>query len=137
MNFGVYFIFFFRWFELNEKMRWTSEHLGALNDHLSSYSYVDGYQPSVSDTVLHNSLLESQVDTAVYEHLNRWFNHLKSFENEKFGGNPLSVEHILASLEPPTKKVRYCAQVGKSQNALYTVYRLYIFMNWYTKFCKI
>jgi len=51
--------------------------LQKLNQHLSSKSYIEGYQPSKSDTAAFDQIKSSP--SSEYVHVLRWYNHIKSF----------------------------------------------------------
>jgi elongation factor 1-beta len=56
----------------------TAAGMDALNTHLASHSYVDGYTPSQAD-VSTASQLTLAIDGAKYVHLHRWLSHILSF----------------------------------------------------------
>ncbi|KAK7066398.1 hypothetical protein SK128_013825 [Halocaridina rubra] len=84
---------------MNTDTTWSTERLQSLEYHFTNYSYVRGYQPTVSDTILLSSLKQCKEDLTCYIHLSRWLNHIKSFENEKLEGMPESLEDILSGFE--------------------------------------
>lgn len=55
--------------------------LKKLNDYLVDKSYIEGYQPSQADTGVFNGL--KAAPAADYSHALRWYNHIKSYGNEK------------------------------------------------------
>ncbi|XP_034035848.1 elongation factor 1-beta isoform X2 [Thalassophryne amazonica] len=55
--------------------------LGVLNDFLSERSYIEGYVPSQADVVVFEAI--STPPTADLCHALRWYNHIKSYQNEK------------------------------------------------------
>lgn len=59
----------------------SNEGLKALNEYLSSHSYIEGYTPSQSDVVIFNEVKE--VDGSKYPHLKRWFTHISSFDQQE------------------------------------------------------
>jgi len=52
--------------------------LKKLNEHLRDRSYIEGYQPSQSDTAAFEQI-KSAPSANDYLHVLRWFNHVKSF----------------------------------------------------------
>merc|ERR1711970_1482333 len=63
----------------------TSSGLKALNEHLATRSYVEGYVPCQADVSFLSSL--SSTPSTEYCHLARWYRHIKSFsakEQEAF-----------------------------------------------------
>jgi len=71
----------------------TSAGLKALNEHLATRSYIEGYVPSQSDVSIFSSL--SSTPSAEYCHLARWYRHIKSFsakEQEAFPEAPKSTQ---------------------------------------------
>jgi elongation factor 1-beta len=52
--------------------------LDALNKHLATRSYVEGYTPSSDDVNAFNKI-SRPVDDGKYPHVSRWFNHINSF----------------------------------------------------------
>ena len=52
--------------------------LKALNEHLSTRSYVEGYKPSAADSALLPQLSAS-IDSTKYPHAARWLHHIASF----------------------------------------------------------
>jgi elongation factor 1-beta len=61
--------------------------LKKLNDHLKTKSYIEGYQPSQSDTAAFEQI-KSTPSAGDYVNVVRWFNHIKSFGDlrKKFPG---------------------------------------------------
>ncbi|KAG8991635.1 Translation elongation factor 1 beta [Tulasnella sp. JGI-2019a] len=55
--------------------------LKQLEEHLSTRSYVDGYEPSQSDVGVYTSLGKAP-DAATYPHAARWYQHITSWEAE-------------------------------------------------------
>ncbi|KAG8952094.1 Translation elongation factor 1 beta [Tulasnella sp. 424] len=55
--------------------------LKALEKHLSSRSYVDGYTPSQADVGVYTSL-GSAPDASQYPHAARWYKHIASYAQE-------------------------------------------------------
>ena len=55
----------------------------ALDAHLASNSYIEGYVPSQADTAVFDALKGKSPDRAKYPHAERWFLHIKSFEAAK------------------------------------------------------
>merc|ERR1712154_20844 len=55
----------------------------ALDAHLASNSYIEGYVPSQADTVVFDALKGKTPDRSTYPHAERWFLHIKSFEASK------------------------------------------------------
>merc|ERR1712241_1499946 len=55
----------------------------ALDAHLASNSYIEGYVPSQADTTVFDTLKGKSPDRAKYPHAERWFLHIKSFETSK------------------------------------------------------
>ena len=52
--------------------------LKALNEHLATRSYIEGYQPSGADAALLPQISAS-VDSSKYPHAARWLTHISSF----------------------------------------------------------
>ena len=52
--------------------------LKALNEHLATRSYIEGYQPSGADSALLPQIAAS-VDSSKYPHAARWLSHISSF----------------------------------------------------------
>ncbi|XP_069943421.1 tyrosine--tRNA ligase, cytoplasmic isoform X1 [Cherax quadricarinatus] len=93
--------------KMSDKVCWTSETLRTLDDHLNEYSYIEGYQPTVSDTVVCKSLHTVTEDLSCYKHLSRWLSHMKSYKDEQLHGELKTVNDVLATLAPHAKKVSY------------------------------
>merc|ERR1712241_386069 len=55
----------------------------ALDAHLASNSYIEGYVPSQADTTVFDALKGKTPDRSTYPHAERWFLHIKSFEASK------------------------------------------------------
>lgn len=72
----------------------TDSGLANLNAHLSECSYIEGFQPSQADTTVFNALGKSPASS--FCHVLRWFNHIKSYGNEKgsFPGTPKSLSEL-------------------------------------------
>ena len=72
----------------------TDRGLQQLNTFLGERSYIQGYQPSQADTVVYNSF--DKAPTTMYNHVLRWYNHIKSFGNEKgsFPGAPVNLSDL-------------------------------------------
>merc|ERR1711973_217852 len=71
----------------------TPSGLKALNEHLASRSYIEGYVPSQADTSIF-SLLSCE-PSKEFAHSARWFRHIKSYsaeEQKKFPGVPVTNE---------------------------------------------
>merc|ERR1712212_794554 len=71
----------------------TSSGLKALNEHLATRSYIEGYVPCQADVSIFSSL--ASTPSAEYCHLARWYRHIKSFsakEQESFPGVPESTQ---------------------------------------------
>lgn len=68
--------------------------LNALNEHMKTQSYIDGYTPSQADTVVFSSLQNAPHGDLV--HALRWYNHIKSFsrETQHFPGQKRSLEDL-------------------------------------------
>jgi len=69
----------------------TSSGLKALNEHLATRSYIEGYVPCQADVSTLSSLASSP--SAEYCHIARWYRHIKSYsakEQESFPGVPVS-----------------------------------------------
>jgi len=62
--------------------------LKKLNQHLATKSYIEGYQPSQSDTAAFDQIKSSP--SADNVHVLRWYNHIKSFGDlrKQFPGAP-------------------------------------------------
>merc|ERR1712088_314780 len=52
----------------------------AIDAHLASNSYIEGYVPSQADVAVFDALKGKCPDRAKYPHAERWFLHIKSFE---------------------------------------------------------
>ncbi|CAI9727670.1 elongation factor 1-beta [Octopus vulgaris] len=70
----------------------TDAGLKALNEYMSTRSYVEGYEPSQADSVVFGGLTTSP--SANYCHAKRWFEHIKSFKTQvaKFPGVKKSLD---------------------------------------------
>jgi len=71
----------------------TSSGLKALNEHLATRSYIEGYVPCQADVSIFSSL--ASTPSAEYCHLARWYRHIKSYsakEQESFPGVPESTQ---------------------------------------------
>ena len=90
---------------MDQKNCWSPENINLLEKHFTYYSYIKGYQPTVSDVIISQSLRDHRGDFSPYLHLTRWLNHIKTYESEKLGGETTSVEEILGSLGSPWEKV--------------------------------
>merc|ERR1711970_1633746 len=80
----------------------TSSGLKALNEHLATRSYIEGYVPCQADVSIFSSL--ATAPSAEYCHVARWYRHIKSFsakEQESFPGVPESTQ---APAAPPAAK---------------------------------
>merc|ERR1712156_195709 len=55
----------------------------ALDAHLTSNSYIEGYVPSQADTTVFDAMKGKTPDRSTYPHAERWFLHIKSFEASK------------------------------------------------------
>jgi len=55
--------------------------LKQLEEHLSTRSYIDGYEPSQSDVGVYTSLGKAP-DASEYPHTARWYQHITSWEAE-------------------------------------------------------
>jgi len=53
--------------------------LPALNAHLYTRSYINGYQPSQQDVKIYEVVGKAAVDLTPYPHLSRWVKHLGAF----------------------------------------------------------
>lgn len=89
---------------MNYEICWTPEILETLNDHLGEFSYIERYQPTISDKVIFDNLKKVTEDLSCYAHLSRWLSHMQNFKKEELSGKLKSVESVLATLEPSTKK---------------------------------
>merc|ERR1712243_499330 len=72
----------------------TSSGLKALNEHLATKSYIEGYVPCQADVSTFSSLATAP-SAAQYCHLARWYRHIKSFsaeEQKSFPGVPVSTQ---------------------------------------------
>merc|ERR1711973_530558 len=79
----------------------TPSGLKALNEHLASRSYIEGYDPSQADTSIF-SLLSCEPGKE-FAHSARWFRHIKSYsaeEQKKFPGVPVTNETPLKAEAP-------------------------------------
>merc|ERR1711970_1623710 len=80
----------------------TSSGLKALNEHLATRSYIEGYVPCQADVSIFSSLVSTP--SAEYCHLARWYRHIKSYpskEQESFPGVPESTQ---GPAPPPAAK---------------------------------
>merc|ERR1712126_361917 len=71
----------------------TSSGLKALNEHLATRSYIEGYVPCQADVSILSGL--ASTPSAEYCHLARWYRHIKSFpakEQESFPSVPESTQ---------------------------------------------
>ncbi|XP_059472412.1 elongation factor 1-beta'-like [Neocloeon triangulifer] len=55
--------------------------ISTLNDALADISYIDGYTPSQNDVVIFNAL--GKAPPTKLAHALRWYNHIKSFGDDK------------------------------------------------------
>ena len=55
----------------------------ALDAHLASNSYIEGYVPSQADATVFDAMKGKTPDRSTYPHAERWFLHIKSFEASK------------------------------------------------------
>ncbi|CAN7997530.1 unnamed protein product [Ixodes hexagonus] len=64
--------------------------LKAFNEHLTTRSYVEGYQPSQHDVLAYKSLKELTLapSSEDYPHVARWFKHLASFSAKEHSSFP-------------------------------------------------
>merc|ERR1711931_316677 len=72
----------------------TSSGLKALNEHLATRSYIEGYVPCQADVSTFSSLTTAP-SAAQYCHPARWYRHIKSFsaeEQKSFPGVPVSTQ---------------------------------------------
>jgi hypothetical protein len=74
----------------------TQEFLSKLNEHLATFSYVNGFSPTQADSCIYK-FLSSQFPLAQnLTHILRWCKHIQSFqqvEQEKF---PKPMDHCCA-----------------------------------------
>ncbi|GAB1600987.1 elongation factor 1-beta-like [Argonauta hians] len=70
----------------------TDNGLKALDEYLSSRSYIEGYEPSQADSVVFGGLSASP--SANYCHARRWYEHIKSYKGQvaKFLGVKKSLD---------------------------------------------
>jgi len=59
----------------------TESGLKKLNEYLETRSYIEGYSPSQSDTLLFEAIAKSP--DSKFVHLKRWFNQINSYGNER------------------------------------------------------
>jgi len=69
----------------------SNDGLNKLNQHLETRSYIEGYNPSQSDSVLFEAV--GKLPDNKFVHVRRWYNHINSYGNEtnKFSGNKKSL----------------------------------------------
>lgn len=53
--------------------------LNALNQHLESRSYIQGYLPTQEDVTLYGAIKTKPAEKADQIHLFRWYKHITSF----------------------------------------------------------
>jgi len=90
----------------------NAEGLAKLNEHLTFFSYINGYTPSSEDLEVFNSS-SSAPEKSKYPNVARWYKHIQSFSNEKeaFSGHaeqteetaPEEEEVSVPEEEAPTK----------------------------------
>merc|ERR1712243_541802 len=74
----------------------TSSGLKALNEHLATRSYIEGYVSCQADVSTFSSLTTAP-SASQYCHIPRWYRHIKSFsakEQESFPGVPESTQSL-------------------------------------------
>jgi len=79
--------------------------LSVLNKHLSTRSYIDGFKPSQSDVAL-LAKINVTVNQAKYPHVDRWLNHITSFNptiRATWSGSKAPVEEKKAGGKPASK----------------------------------
>jgi len=72
----------------------------ALNDHLASRSYVEGYVPSQADVTAFSSL--ACAPDAQFVHVARWYRHIKSYSSDEHKAFP-GVAEVAATPAPAAK----------------------------------
>merc|ERR1712083_1174675 len=80
----------------------TSSCLKALNEHLATRSYIEGYVPCQADVSIFSSL--ATAPSAEYCHLARWYRHIKSFSTKEQESFPSVPESTQAPAAPPAAK---------------------------------
>lgn len=69
--------------------------LSAINAHLTTRSYIVGYQPSQADTTVYKAVCGNSLP-AEFLHLLRWYRHISSYGNEvdKFPGHKQTMAEL-------------------------------------------
>ncbi|KAM7537383.1 hypothetical protein Aperf_G00000079053 [Anoplocephala perfoliata] len=69
-----------------------SDGLKSLDDYLLNRSYIEGYQPSKSDCVVFDAIIEAPDEK--YRNVLRWYNHIKSYgeQRKNFPGEATGLE---------------------------------------------
>lgn len=93
---------------MEESKFWTSQNLENLDNHLCVFTYIDKYQTSIDDKVVFESL-KWCTDVDNYQNIKRWYNHIKSFEIEKFSGTCKSLNAVFTHIESSRTKMEKMA----------------------------
>merc|ERR1711931_383996 len=72
----------------------------ALNNHLASRSYVEGYVPSQADVTAFSAL--ACAPDAQFVHVARWYRHIKSYSSDEHKAFP-GVAEVAATPAPAAK----------------------------------
>ncbi|GLV37264.1 Histidyl-tRNA synthetase [Carabus blaptoides fortunei] len=82
---------------LLRNLKLTDKEYLILNDFLSVRSYLSGFILTETDNILYKSITKERNASLIkYDHLNRWYNHLKSFtDDEKLSFPKVSDDHLL------------------------------------------
>lgn len=77
-------------------LKLTDKEYLILNDFLSVRSYLGGFIPTETDNILYKSVTkERNTSLSKYDHLNRWYNHLKSYTDDEKSSFPnVSDDHL-------------------------------------------
>merc|ERR1712133_332441 len=79
----------------------TPAGLKALNEHLATRSYIEGYVPCQADVTILSSMTSSPA--AEYCHVARWYRHIKSFSGEEQKSFPGVPESVSSPAKAPAK----------------------------------
>merc|ERR1712004_631641 len=79
----------------------TPSGLKALNEHLATRSYIEGYVPCQADVSTFSSMSSSP--DAQYCHAARWYRHIKSFSGEEQKSFPGVPESTVSPAKAPAK----------------------------------
>merc|ERR1712133_207545 len=79
----------------------TPAGLKALNEHLATRSYIEGYVPCQADVTILSSMSSSPASE--YCHVARWYRHIKSFSGEEQKSFPGVPESASSPAKAPAK----------------------------------